>query len=245
MSELPQDLLEIPNENEQATVNKPKPRVNLHAKTPGTKTKSKPRKSSVAIKTVVGFTLLTSVSAAIGCVFLYDMVRNQESSMVASINERMSALEEKVSAYTDYDDRLMNLDAVVKEMLFDVKQMNANMIEYRIRQNKNSEDIEAITDTVAVINEWVVDHDKRTTKVRAAASKSTPSTRAKRIRAHLNLLSMRSIGGMSIVRVGNPSGESSPLLHEGDAWQGWRFTGIATNGNALFERQGQSFNLKL
>lgn len=177
---------------------------------------------------------------------IYTMEGNdsERAQVLAQMDARLLEIENRVDTFTVMDGELKALETVVQDLLRDVNQMKADLVDYRIRSSENADRIDRLTSAVSDVGAWVEQREKQAAAARAA-SKAKPKSNARPTRnPDVSLLSLRSVGGIYIARLGNKGGDESPLLQEGDSWNGWRFTG-ADRSQAQLEHGGKTYRVGL
>lgn len=193
--------------------------------------------------------LMMSLAAG-GLVYLvYEKGTRAASSELAAMDRRLTEVEMRVAQFTgDIDLKLLNLSDIAQELKNDVASLKSDVDAFRAHAVEQDARLSGIEGAVADIDKLIKSRSariapKQSTANKQSAAKAARTTTTPKHAANVELLSVRSIGDIAVVRIGNHSGQS-PLLQIGDRWQQWEFTGL-DGASVQFKHDGHDYRLAL
>lgn len=189
-----------------------------------------------------GIALFTSLSAGALAYAVYEQGVRSVRSEIAAIDRRLTEVELRMSQFNgDIDLKMENLSALVQELNRDLVALSSDMQQYREHAAEQNARLSGVEGVVTDLETFI-----KSLSARVVPRSSTPKAAARaapRKTADVKLLSVRSIGDIAVVRIGNQAGQS-PLLQVGDRWGQWEFSGLDGNGVQL-KHNGQEYRLAL
>lgn len=219
MSELPPELTELPEADEAEN-------------------KSAHRKSGGALRVLFGGVL---VANTLGLVYVGNHVFGsaEKPLWVSDIRANSQRIEKMESTLATVQSLRETLDELAQNIERAKNTLRAERTEemaaVAFRMNSLDERMDAYDEKLADLLVVKSNQRKVATTSKPKRTASVPQ---------MQLVSLRSAGGYELVSLLNTKGEQSPLLRNGDAWQGWVFV-RADNRTGTFRVNGREVTLVL
>ena len=219
MSELPPELTDLPEADEAEK-------------------QSTHRKGGGVLRVMFGAVLVVNT---LGLVFLgYHVFGSAEQpSWVSDIHANSQRIEKMESTLAT----VQSLRETLDELAENIERAKTSLRAERV------EKMAAVTFRMNSLDERMDAYDEKLADlltVKSSQRKVVSSSKPKRSAPvpQMQLVSLRSAGGYELVSLLNPKGEQSPLLRNGDSWQGWVFV-RADDRAGTFRVNGREVTLVL
>lgn len=219
MSELPPELTELTEADEAENT-------------------SQQRKSGGAFRVLFGIVLLGN-TLGLGFVGYHVFGSAEQPSWVSDIRANSQRIDQMESTLATVQSLRKTLDELAQ---------NIEQAKNTLRAER-TEDMEAVAFRMNSLDERMDAYDEKLADlltVKSTQRKVVATSKPKRAAPvpQMQLVSLRSAGGYELVSLLNTKGEQSPLLRNGDAWQGWVFVG-ADHRTGTFRVNGREVTLVL
>lgn len=163
----------------------------------------------------------------------FKAIEDKVTVNTSSINEVAGSVKTNSELSSQFESSITNLKSYIDERSgsnagkITLSSERVDMIELRL---------------LAIEKQWTAMKESQAQKKQIAKSK--PSTPRRAVIQPMSLVSIRSQGDYGMVNLASTKGEISPLLRNGDEWNGWKF--IRLDGrSAIFEVAGRERQLAL